>query len=551
MRTPLSESSFLSQIKAYFSGDLPQGDDLSVARRVTLKGRILAKITSTMSEQHLADALNDRIVTPQVSRDFFGFLARVAHDVQALPKVSPRVAWRERVRAEFGLFAPLSWWTLLTRAAAFAVVVIMVGSVTLLSFVAQSRETLAEVARIDLTSGVVKIRAADDVFYTTAKTGDSVHVGDIVRVESAGSARIAFHDRSTLDLAEKTEIAITNPKPETLALANTPEQVKVAVLSGSVSAKVSQVVRSSAFAIETSKGTVEAKENAEVAVSVSPTGTTEVTTGSGDVSLTPTDAAISTDIAVGTRATLAESNTVVLEVVKVEPAPVVAVVKPVVRPIIVDDGFDALVVDVDILKTRSFDALSLVENGDALAASRSLITLAATLTNIAKRIEVAPDASTAEITAAIANKYAKRGYASVVRDLEIIALTREAATAAVNQPLLRRGVPEFVLATNHRYAPPAELRKLFAVLALRNFAAPDVAAYADRLSAIVIPGYAREFARTDAAVWLTNLLAGMGDEPVYLPALRTLLADSPTALQPAIAEKITALEKTLAEYVGR
>lgn len=500
------------------------------------------------------------------------WLTVIADELRLLPRASPRTAWRERVRTEFTvLSAPRRFALFLTRATAFALATVVAIGIASVSFVYETAPTYAEVGTLNIAMGSVKIRPADATFFIEARTGTIVHEGDTLRVETAGKATLALTNTGRLELAAHTEIAI-KPQPTTTAIVRqqvVEPTVSVAVLSGSVNAKMENQHDTQTLAIETPSGTVAAPQASEVAVAVDAAGTAEVTTSSDNVALTPLDGALTKELPAGSRALLSATTLLVTDLAS--PVDIVTTPRPVVvasehsvqsltpKPIVetpppVPDPFLAIATEVDILKTRSFDALAFVESGDLAAAMRAAAAADDALVVLARRADSAFTGDALAARAFLAAESSKHlddiAQTTFTADLAKLGLLADITRDALANPAQLRGVPEFAIVQRDRYTPTPELRKLFTALSLRNFAASAVQARADTLISLVISGYASGLGSANNHTWTESLIAGMESQPIYLPALREMRVSAPASVRYILDHKIAELEAAYAAYVG-
>lgn len=530
----------ISRIQFFISRDKRAvvSDVLSKKRQTAVKTRLLAKI-------HPTDVQPASII------------ACIAADLRALPKVAPDAMWLERTRARLTALPHASWLPIILRqSVAFAVIVLLVTGLFFTTFVSRVQSTLAEeVGRITIHDGIVKIREADATFYREATTGDVVRVGAVVRVADDAHASLTLRDAGTVALTSGTEVAITAAKkieslPSAKKHSSASSSVQLALLSGAITARPSNMTQTGAIAITTPTGTVASTETS-FAVSVAGDGTSRVTvaddaiTSSTDtVTIVPTGEVTPTEVTPGQTAEIA-SDAVVIE----------ATTKPVIdTPKKPAFAADDVATAIDILRIRMFDALGYATAGDLVTARRVADRVTDGLDAELRALGVIgiTDKRAEALSLAVGEHLATddlqlmtiRDYLTTIDDIQTI-ITTYAVT-----PTLRHAVSEFELIERHRYRPTSELRRLFIALQTTNLASPAIEPTIRTLLADTAEEYGRDLARGDSLARTRALIAGMRGEPLYLSALRTMRTYAPASVRYLIDREIVAQTETLRTYRG-
>jgi len=516
-------------------------DRLDISRRQAgdLKKKLLAQIEPRDEQDH-AFLLDKKIRTKPSARpvDMMDWLAVVAFELTLLPKVLPHVAWYEAARARLARARQLPQLFLLRRATAFVAFLVVTLGVAGVSLMSSSSATLAGVAVLDITDGIVKVRAADATFFVTVSDGSQIRVGDTIRVEQNGAASLAFADLSEMHLAEGTEITITDSEPVSAMpiIRDDESSTRVALMSGSVETEVTQSDTAVSFEIETSTGLIQANKS-KFAVSIdTQTGATEVITSEDTVAVRNMTETTSTELLAGERAVLGGTAVIVDE------APAAA-------------GTDIvqLATQIDILTTRSFDALVLAQHSQSKTAKKAMQMIHAELAQLSRSlsIEFVAGQEAAALRIWLVSAFAGADeLPAMTANLSLISQLETITNHYLVDPTLRRGAPEFDIATRDRYRPTPELRKLHAALSARNLAALDIQPAVSQLIDTVIAAYRRDILDRDSEAWLTGLLAGMDQQPLYLPAMQPLAAELPIAHQDMIQPEEVAMQERLSGYIG-
>ncbi len=510
--------------------------ELPEATRQQLRQRIFTRIGKVTDQQ--AQLLERRLRRPvRRPREFVDLLTQLAVVLRTLPKVLPHVAFSERVRQQLALPPTGFWLPQFRQVAAFVVVFILIASVALVSFVSQTPTALAEVARLDIQSGLVQIRSAEETFFATATNGVVIHVGDTIQVGSESGAELAFVDRSIVRLAAETEISIIDFQPDSATLANS--QITMALVAGQVDANVAKEPTAAAFTIETSAGTVVA-QSAKFSVQVAKNGTTQVVAAESTVALSTPDTA-PTQLVAGETALLAAAG------VEITSTNVVAL-----APVLPD--LVTVATELDILQIRLFGALSDAQAGQIETAQKTEIAVQADLADLLTTFNVteavADRAATlrlviSDLTADESERAVTLHYLATIDTLEVILNHYFVA------PTLRAGVPELELLRQQGYRPTASLARLYTALQAQSLAAESSQPAVWQLIQITALEYsARISASADPTVYTAELLRGMANQPIYLPALTTLRNTDLPEVAELIEQKIESLTIARANYIG-
>lgn len=515
--------------------------DISKSTKEHIKRQLFVRIGLVSAKQ--AQSLERRIKRPtNQPNELIDFLAYIAMALRQLPKVLPRVVFKEHVRDRLTALRFRFWIPRLRRVSAFAVVVLLLMSVVLVSFVSQTQTTLAEVARLDVQSGSVKIRPANEKFFTIANDGMSMYVGDTLRVESDSGAELAFLDHSTLRLAADTEIEITAFRADTDILANS--QVNLALVTGVVNVDVAKGSTTATFAIETPSGTVSAQK-AKFSVEVGKNGATQVITDEETVALR-TDDTTTTELTAGKTALLADSGGIEIATTQVVGTPSSKLDLP---------DPSAVATELDILQIRLFGALSDAQAGNTEVAQKTKTAVGSDLTRLLADFGVTDVVSdqTAVLSMTLIDQTADTTersealyYLTVIDQLESI-LDHYFVT-----PTLRQGVPELELVRSQNYQPTAQLHRIYTALYAQSLAAESAGVAVQQLITTVAAEYTAQFATVDDPVaYTTVLLRGMANQPLYLDFLQALQAAAPAEVQVLLTKKIAELDAARASYIGR
>jgi len=512
--------------------------DISRRRATDLKRKLFAKITPR-SERDRAVLLDTRIRNKPTDRpvDMMDWLAVVAFELTLLPKVLPHVAWYEETRARLARARQLPQVFFVRRTITAVALVVVIFSVASASFVGMSSSTLAGVAVLDITDGIVKVRSVDETFFVTVANGSHVHVGDTIRVEKDGAASLSFADLSEMHLGEGTEITITDLEPTSHSPIIRDElSTRVALMSGSIETEVSKSNTAASIEIETSTGLIQANKS-KFAVSIDhETGATEVIANEDTVAVRNTAETESTELLAGERAMLGG------DAIVVDAAPAAA-----------GTDITQLATQIDILTTRSFDALILAQSSQPTSAKTAMGMLHTELAKLSDdlAIEFVAGQEAAALRIWLVSAFSGAPELSTMTaNLALISQLEIITNHYLVDATLRRGIPEFEIAMRDRYQPTPELRKLYAALTARNLAALDIQPAVDKLITDTAAMYNHMIIGRHSRVWFSGLLAGMAEQPLYLQIMQQLAASLPASYQDVIQPAEAAMHERLSAYIG-
>ncbi|MCF7845931.1 MAG: FecR family protein [Candidatus Peribacteraceae bacterium] len=506
--------------------DLPEVD---AATHANLKKRILNRIVAESEEFRNAEILDKKLSGKKIkSSGWLDFLASIAEAILNLPKVLPHRGWRSSVREGFKPSRAPRFFGFLRQATAFTVLLIFAGGITLTTFISQTQTAAAQ---LSVSSGVVKIRAADSTFFEDVNKIATVRLGDTIRVEANSTAELSFYDASRMFLTSSTEVAITEFKPNFISRENS--SLKVALLSGSVDAEVAKA--DSSFSVETPTGSVEAT-SAKFSVAVNPqTGSTKIQASEDTVAVKSTKNPESVALVAGESVVFADEPIIAVEEVAELPS------------------LGKVQTDLELVKIWSFDALIAAQGGDNVIAKKTLASnrdkLAALI--VAGGSDLMDGGELEALNIFIRKNYPDGpGRDIALQNLQQIGDVEEILGYYFVAPQKLRGVPEFEIIARDDYTPPGRLRNLFAVLRAGELAHPEVAPLVGNLSDKLITGLAADLQSADAAKQVDELLAAMGSQPIFKPVTQKLQA----LLDPGFTESITqataAMEVRLSQYIG-
>lgn len=425
------------------------------------------------------------------------------------------------------------------KVAASLVLIAMTMGIGLTFFLFSPKSSYAEVGKISVETGQVKIRSAEGSFYQPIEKEAIVRVGDNIRVEKNSLALLSLRDTSKIKLSEETELEIKSFQANGTELKQS--DVKVTLLSGSVETIV-QKNENAALQIQTASGTVQA-QNAKFSVTIDPeTGKTEVATTEDQVDVTSVNNSQSQSLVAGQTATISE----VTDTVAVTDSPSTVVTEPALP------NLENIKLKIDLAKIRSFDALIAAQKGEIENAKK----IQALVQNELQQLDKELGAEQIETNEATALRLLVQQFfvestdrQTCLADLSKIEYIEEILSYYYISPNLLYGLPEFELLPKN-YKPKPALRSLYATLKVYQLARiEEVRPYADKLLNVLVTESASIIIAGDVSPLTESFLANI-DQPIYLAALRTLAAQIPEAGQALIQQKITELEGRVQKYVG-
>ncbi len=510
--------------------------ELDLEMRKNVKKRVLNRIVAESEELKNAEILDRKLAgkCAQESSGIVDFLASIAEALLNLPKVLPKVIWRENTRENFQDMHRPHFFGILRQATAFAMLFVVVGGISLTSFVSQ---TQTAVAQLSVNSGVVKIREAKSTFFEEVENNiATIRLGDTIRVEQNSTAELAFYDASKMHLTAETEMLITEFKPDFISRENS--VVKVALLAGSLDAEVAKA--DSAFEVETSTGSVEA-QNAKFSVAINPqTGSTKIQTEVDVVAVKSSKNSESVALVAGESVIFAEEEVLVAEVAAED--------GEVELPLL-----GKLQTELELIKIRSFDVLIASQNGDDSIARKIRATIEESLDLLLIGSGISEvDGGELEALGIFIRKNYLDGPAREIalKNLNQIAEVGEILNYYFVAPQKLHGVPAFEILARDRYTPPGRLRNLFSALRAGELAHVETQPFVEKLSGELTVELAADLSGKDSEKKVSELLAGMQEQPIFIPALMKLEPIVPSTARLLVENKIRRLEKRVRKYSG-
>jgi hypothetical protein len=425
------------------------------------------------------------------------------------------------------------------KVAASLVLLAMTATIGLTFFLLSPEPSYAEVGKLSVETGQVKIRQAEGSFYQPIDKEAIVRVGDNIRVEKDSLALLSLRDASKIKLAEETELEIKSFQVNEAELRQS--DVKVTLLSGSVETVV-QKNENAALQIQTASGTVEA-QNAKFSVTINPeTGKTEVATTEDQVDVTSVNNPESQSLVAGQTATIGEAT----DTVAVTDSPAVAAVEPALP------NLESIKLKIDLAQIRSFDALIAAQRGELESAKKVQELVRNELQQLATELG-AGEIEANETTALrlLLQQFFTEGVERQIclADLNKIEYIEEILSYYYISPNLLHGIPEFELLPKN-YKPKPALRSLYAALKVYQLARiEEVRPFADKLLNILVTDSASIISSGDVLLLTEKLLTDI-DQPIYLAVLRTLLVQTPEEGRALLEKKIAELEDQVQAYIG-
>ncbi|MFH1375376.1 MAG: FecR domain-containing protein [Patescibacteria group bacterium] len=518
-------------------GRLPELDQEA---QENIKKRVLNHIVAEARLYENAEKLDrkiakrERVISPSGVLDW---LAAIAQALAQLPKVLPKVAWRERVRNHFAAWRRPVFLLFLRRAVAFTILFIVLIGTAGTAFVYEMQEARAEVARVAVESGVVKIREANQTFFRSIEEETTVRVGDTVRVEEDSTASMVFFDASEMWLTGGTEVAIAGFN---LALRGMEKSgVQVALLAGSVETTVAKDANDPAFEIATSTGSVEA-QNAKFSVKIDPeTGATKVQTEEDIVAVKSIKSNEAVPLVAGETVVFASEKVLAAEVAAAEETELPQIGK--------------LQTGTDIIQIRMFDALIAAQEGSSKTAQKIKNTTQEQLTLLLIECGMTdPGTDRIEVLELfLRNNYPEGPTRDVVsKHLARAATVEKILNYYFFDPAFLRGRPEFEILAASSYTPPGRLRNLFATLRAGQLAHREVQPIISELMEALTVELAGDLLGRETEQRVSELLSGMQAQPIYLPALQKLQPIIPSKARYLVDNKIVELVAGVSAYVG-
>ena len=524
-KNSLEDSSFIGLI----GKSLP---DLGFDVQKKLKRKIFRKIAPSLLIENRAKLLDRKISGKEkikMPAELLDWLVVIASSLYNLPKVVPRVAWRERVRSRF-ISLRVPFWKTLRQSATFAVLFVMVMGIVF-TFVSPADPVFAEVARLSVEKGVAHQRSVGEESFSIVVGEASVRLGDTIRLELDSSARLSFLDKSEIELTSETELSII----EFQQYENETEKnkVKVNVVSGSV-----LVNATSAFEIETPTGSIEANK-AEFSVEINQeSGAAIVQANKETVAIKSlNDGQEMFALEAGQTATMSSSQVLLAETV--------------VQPQNLElPKIEELLTKIDIIQIRSFDTLIIAQSGEVNIAQKNQALLREELKGILSSLTL----TEVEINSMEALELLLReNYLESPQLSEIFSyLTKiKRVESILNYYLagteLLRGLPEFELLPSN-YRPPTRFRNIFAVLRVRQLAYEEARSFAKELTSILINDLIASIQAGNNQELLKEIQEGM-NEPIYLSSLEKIQESVPL-LDEQLSQLINKLKKEIEAYKG-
>lgn len=515
--------------------------ELDSATQKNIKKRILNRILAERGEFKNAEVLDQKLAGKQIeqvknSAGVVDFLAAIAEAFLNLPKILPQISWRKEVRGNFEKREAFLFSGIFRQATAFAMLAVVVGGIFLTSFVSQTRTA---VAQLSVESGVVKIREAQSTFFEPVKKVATIRLGDTIRVEADSIAELSFYDASKLLLTAKTEVLITEFKPDFISREKS--EVTIALLSGSLQAEVAKA--DSSFEVETSTGSVEA-QNAKFSVTVNPeTGSTKIQTSEDVVAVKSAKSSEAVALVAGESVVFSEEEILFVEVA----ADIVKTIE------LLLPSLGKLQTELEFAKIRSFDALIASQNGDDSIARKIRASIEEKLEQLLLESGIPKfEGGKIETLGIFLRKNYPEGPGREIalKNLNQIAAVGEILNYYFVAPQKLRGVPAFEILAKENYTPPGRLRNLFAALRAGELAHTEIKPLVEKLSGELAIELAGNLSGADSEKRVNELLAGMQEQPIFLPALAKFESIAPRAARDLILNKILRLEETIQKYAG-
>lgn len=441
-------------------------------------------------------------------------LTDLAAELSALPKVTPRAAWRVRTRERLAS-QNTNWLTgWLQRLAAAGVALTLLAVLSFGPFAHTPTALAAEVGRLTATTGQVQIRAAAAVFFAPADSGAVVYAGDTIRVPADGGAELTLTDHTAVQLHAATEVAV-QLRPTT---AKTTPRVELAVLAG------------------------------EVATKTRGAGSVAVTTAAGSVPVPAGDFAVKVDPATG-HAAVAATTTTTEQPASSETATAIAATAdelPALPPV----AAEAVATTLDLAEIRLLDALASAENGDWQYAAGTAAQVTKTIAELTRQLTADTATPLPEVlqknfaaSSALPQLLAHAGHIGTLQNL----------LPYFENPVYLRGKPEFVILENSNFTiNSGVLRPVFVALRASKLADPSAAQLARELASAFAAELPGQLPHSSVALArsVRELLGQVGDQPLFLPVLRELGSGLPAGSATAVHAKIAELEKLLAAHAG-
>ncbi len=535
-RLETKKDSKSSRFECSLSQLLSVKSELDSVTQKNIKKRILNHILTGREEIKNAEILDRKITGERVenSAGVLDFFAAIAEAFLSLPKVLPRISWRKKTRENFESRHFLSFFGILRQATAFAILFVVIGGIALTSFISQTRTA---VAQLSVESGVVKIREAKSAFFKEVGKAATIRLGDTIRVGIDSTAELAFYDASKLFLTAETEVSITAFNPDFISRENS--GVTVALLSGSLDAEVAK--KNSSFEIETPTGSVEAR-NAKFSVAVnSATGSTKIQTSEDVVAVKSSKNSEAVALVAGETVTFFEDE--VLLAKKVEEDEKVVELPP----------LKELQTGIEFIKIRSFDALIASQNGNDSIARKIRVSVKDSLDLMLLRSGVSK-VEGGEVDAL--GIFIRKNYLDgptrqlALKNLNQISVTGEILNYYLIAPQKLRGVPAFEILAKEKYIPTGQLRNLFATLRMDELAHAEIKPLVKKLVGELTIEIAKNISGRDSRKLVGELLAGMLEQPIFLPALEKLEPIVPSTTRNLVSDKINRLEEVIQKYAG-
>lgn len=510
----LSHAQIVRAVRAAF-----ESDRLTLSSRRRLKENLIDSITRSAAEQASAEKLESLLVAKSSARGELASLARLAREIGQLAAVRPRVEFRERLFARIVQPSHASWG-LLRSALTSLVLFAFVGTVSLGSFVWQTRPAVAEAGTLEINAGTVQVRPSQGQFFVAVADQATVRVGDTVRVGPDAEV--------TLKLKKSGEVTLNPGSEIQFVPADSPaESPALAVIDGEVATSSDSVVE-----IVTPNGRAVATGEVRVRVTADAASTEIEPEPAAQVAVQPNNSeAEPTPVEPGMVAVLEGEQVTIAAAAPANPAEQPAATEP--DPAVVAAAQAAAAAKIaaeladfsaksDIASIRLFDALALAQAGQIeqartiLAQVRDQITQLTTqhaggvVINRFAALQVAAESEYAGLD----------GQAELLQRLQLAA----AAESVLNYYLLsdeRLELPAVQAAEAAKYTPSPELKQLFVALRAREIAQASAEESVETLTRLTLQKYAAEWNQFDAAK-VTQFVSGMGNQQIFAPALRQL-----------------------------
>ncbi|MCK5472332.1 hypothetical protein KAI54_04055, partial [Candidatus Gracilibacteria bacterium] len=208
---------------------------------------------------------------------------------------------------------------------------------------------------------------------------------------------------------------------------------------------------------------------------------------------------------------------------------------------------------IEFIKIRSFDALIASQNGNDSIARKIRVSVKDSLDLMLLRSGVSK-VEGGEVDAL--GIFIRKNYLDgptrqlALKNLNQISVTGEILNYYLIAPQKLRGVPAFEILAKEKYIPTGQLRNLFATLRMDELAHAEIKPLVKKLVGELTIEIAKNISGRDSRKLVGELLAGMLEQPIFLPALEKLEPIVPSTTRNLVSDKINRLEELIQKYAG-